>query len=157
MAQSKISSGFSISSFLNQEEKQENVEQVVAKADHLPENHFTETDLQTEWTIFLNQLKQKDIFVFNAIKTFTLKKLDEKTIEVAYPSDSAKSEFDKLSPEFFNHFKHKVNNQILKFVYRKDHENLKIEVMTKKKMFEKMAEKNPLLKDLDDLLKFDLT
>jgi DNA polymerase-3 subunit gamma/tau len=41
--------------------------------------------------------------------------------------------------------------------YKKDHENLKIEVVTKKKVFEKLVDKNPLLKDLDDLLKFDLT
>lgn len=130
---------------------------VEKKPEHAPENHFTDTDIQTEWTAFLEQLRKKDIFVFNAIKTFSLKKLDEKSIEIAYPSDSAKSEFDKLSPEFFNHFKHKVNNQKIEFLFRRDHENLKIEVMTKKKMFEKMAEKNPLLKDLDDLLRFDLS
>ncbi|MCS3529282.1 hypothetical protein M2373_000643 [Chryseobacterium sp. JUb7] len=29
--------------------------------------------------------------------------------------------------------------------------------MTKRKVFEKFIEKNPLLKDLDDLMKFDLT
>lgn len=124
---------------------------------HLPEHHFTETDLQTEWNILLKQLQAKDPFVFNAIKTFRLIKIDEKNIQVLYPSDSAKVEFDKISTAFFNHFKHKVNNHTIGISYKKDHENLKIEVMTKKKIFEKFVEINPLLKDLDDLMKFDLT
>lgn len=34
---------------------------------------------------------------------------------------------------------------------------IKKEIMTKRKIFEKFAEINPLLKDLDDLMKFDLT
>lgn len=103
------------------------------------------------------QLRTKDPFVYNAIKTFKLTKVDEKIIRISYPSDSAKTEFDKISGEFFNHFKRKVNNYTITFEYQKDHENLKIEVVTKKKIFEKFIEINPLLKDLDDLMKFDLS
>ncbi|KFF01063.1 hypothetical protein IX39_10720 [Chryseobacterium formosense] len=107
--------------------------------------------------ILLKQLRQKDPVVFNAIKTFKFTKIDEKIIQISYPSDSAKNEFDKISIEFFNHFKHKVNNHSIEFQFKKDHENLKIEIVTKKKIFEKFIEKNPLLKDLDDLMKFDLS
>lgn len=121
------------------------------------EHHFTETDLQSEWNLLLMQLKTKDPFVFNAIKSFKLVKIEEKLIQILYPSDSAKVEFDKISGEFFNHFKRKVNNHAIEFDYKKDLENLKIEVVTKKKIFEKFVELNPLLKDLDQLMKFDLT
>lgn len=127
------------------------------KNDHVLEHHFTETDLQSEWNLLLMQLKTKDPFVFNAIKSFKLVKIEEKLIQILYPSDSAKVEFDKISGEFFNHFKRKVNNHAIEFDYKKDHENLKIEVVTKKKIFEKFVEINPLLKDLDHLMKFDLT
>ncbi|WP_228377082.1 hypothetical protein [Chryseobacterium sp. FH2] len=99
----------------------------------------------------------KDSFVFNAIKAFKLVKTDEKNITVSFPSDSAKVEFDKVSGEFFNHFRRKVQNYAIEIEYKRDFENLKIEVMTKKKIFEKFIEKNPLLKELDDLMKFDLT
>jgi len=105
----------------------------------------------------LKGFRTKDPVLFNAIKGFKLAKIDEKTIQVSYPSDSAKAEFDKISGEFFNHFKRKVNNYAIDFNYKKDHENLKIEVVTKKKIFEKFVEINPLLKDLDDLMKFDLS
>jgi DNA polymerase-3 subunit gamma/tau len=153
-----ISSGFSINSFLNKEEKAEVEETDLAvKPDDLPKNHFTETDLQVEWNLLLKQLQKKDIFVFNAIKTFKLVKSDENQITVLYPSDSAKVEFDKVNREFFNHFKTKVHNFSIEVEYKRDFENLKIEVVTKKKIFEKFIEKNPLLKDLDDLMKFDLS
>lgn len=152
-----ISSGFSISAFLNKEDVVAEEEEVAEKTESLPQNHFTETDLQAEWNLLLKQLQKKDTFVFNAIKTFKLLKSGENQITVLFPSDSAKSEFDKVSREFFNHFKTKVHNFSIGVVYKRDIENLKIEVMTKKKIFEKFAEKNPLLKDLDDLMRFDLT
>ncbi|WP_370896420.1 hypothetical protein [Chryseobacterium gossypii] len=110
-----------------------------------------------EWNLFLKQLQSRDTFVFNAIKAFKLEKADENVVRVLYPSDSAKAEFDKVSGEFFNHFKRKVHNYAIEVEYKRDFENLKIEVMTKRKIFEKFIEKNPLLKDLDDLMKFDLS
>ncbi|MBO9691592.1 MAG: hypothetical protein J7550_07935 [Chryseobacterium sp.] len=110
-----------------------------------------------EWKIMLKQLQVKNNFVFNAVKTFKLVKAEEHKIKVLFPSDSAKVEFDKISGEFFNHFKRKVQNHNIEVEYVRDVENLKIEVVTKRKMFEKFIEKNPLLKDLDDLMKFDLT
>ncbi|AZA85192.1 hypothetical protein C1637_21725 [Chryseobacterium lactis] len=105
----------------------------------------------------LKQLQVKDNFVFNAVKTFKLEKTDEHKIKVLFPSDSAKVEFDKISGEFLNHFRRKVQNHSIEVEYVRDVENLKIEVVTKRKIFEKFIEKNPLLKDLDDLMKFDLT
>lgn len=152
-----ISSGFSINSFLNKEDKAEATEDVVVKTENLPQNHFTDTDLQMEWKIMLKQLQVKNNFVFNAVKTFKLEKVEENKIKVLFPSDSAKVEFDKISGEFFNHFKRKIQNHMIEVEYVRDVENLKIEVVTKRKLFEKMIKKNPLLKDLDDLMKFDLT
>ncbi|KUJ52871.1 hypothetical protein [Chryseobacterium sp. JAH] len=157
LSRPKISSGFSINSLINKEDKQEQEETVAEINENLQEHHFTETDLQAEWNLMLMQLRAKDPFVFNAIKSFKLEKVDEKTVQVLYPSESAKAEFDKISGEFFNHFKRKVNNYAIKIDYKQDVQNLKIEVLTTKKKFERFVEINPLLKDLDDLMKFDLT
>lgn len=110
-----------------------------------------------EWNLFLKQIQFKQAVVYNAVKSFKLVKIDETHVQVLYPSDSAKVEFDKISGEFFNHFKRKVLNYSIEIDYKKDVQNLKIEVVTKKKIFEKFIEKNPLLKDLDDLMKFDLS
>lgn len=152
-----VSSGFSINSFLNKEEKEIKEETVAVRTESLPKNHFTETDLQMEWNLMLKQLQTRSSFIFNAVKAFKLIKSGENTIKVLYPSDSAKVEFDKIAGEFFNHFKTKVHNHAIEVDYQRDFDNLKIEVVTKRKIFEKFIEKNPILKDLDDLMKFDLT
>ncbi|SHM90949.1 hypothetical protein SAMN05444360_12133 [Chryseobacterium carnipullorum] len=152
-----ITSGFSINSFLNKEEKEVKEETVAVKTESLPKNHFTETDLQMEWNLMLKQLQKRSSFIFNAVKAFKLVKSGENTIKVLYPSDSAKVEFDKIAGEFFNHFKTKVHNHSIEVDYQRDFDSLKIEVVTKRKIFEKFIEKNPVLKDLDDLMKFDLT
>lgn len=71
-----ISSGFSINSFLTKEEKVETTEDIVVRSENLPQNHFTDTDLQVEWKIMLKHLQVKNNFVFNAVKTFKLVKAD---------------------------------------------------------------------------------
>lgn len=142
---------------MNKEEKVETTENVVVKTENLPQHHFTDTDLQMEWKIMLKQLQVKNNFIFNAVKTFKLEKKEENKIKVLFPSDSAKVEFDKVSGEFFNHFRKKVQNHAIEVECERDIDNLKIEVVTKRKIFEKFIEKNPLLRDLDDLMKFDLT
>lgn len=137
--------------------KEEVVDQfVMPSEDVLPEHHFTQSDLDKEWLIFINSLSKSNSVAFNAINNFKLSKSQENTIAVNFSSTTAKVEFDKVSGDFLNHFKHKVSNFKIHFEFFKD-ETLKKEILTKKKLFEKFAEINPILKDLDDLMKFDLS
>lgn len=122
--------------------------------EQLPSNHFTETDLQNEWQEFLNNLQINDIIVYNAISSFKLQKIDEDRVQITYPSDSAKSEFEKIRADFFNHFMRKVNHFNITLEYKND-VSLKKEIVTKRKIFDKFAEINPVLRELDDLFKFD--
>lgn len=94
--------------------------------------------------------------MYNAINSFKLEKADEHQVVVKYSSETAKAEFDRLSPEFFNHFRHRVNNFKIEIEYQTDI-TIKKEIVTKRKIFEKFVAINPVLKDLDDLMKFDLT
>lgn len=112
--------------------------------------------MQLEWEKFLEEIKKRDVILYSAVNGFKFSKTSENTICIHYPSDSAKKEFDKIHGEFFNHFKRKVNNYKLAFEYKTDI-TLKKEIVTKRMIFEKFAEINPLLKDLDDLMKFDLS
>ncbi len=121
----------------------------------LPANHFSETDLQTEWNAFLNEIQEKDVVIYNAISGFKLRKMDEDTVQVKYPSETAKAEFEKVRADFFNAFKHKVNHQRLQVEFKLDTVNMKKEIVTKRGLFEKYVQINPVLKDLDDLFKFD--
>ena len=133
----------------------EEEEEITSVKDELPSNHFTETDLQEEWTKFLGELQEKDTIVYNAISSFKLTKKDESTVEIVYPSDSARSEFEKIRAEFFNHIMRKVNHDNIVVEYRND-VSLKKEIITKRKIFDKFAEINPLLREMDEIFKFDL-
>lgn len=147
-------SEFSIKKHLEKPDEEE--EKISVVDENLPSNHFSETDLQTEWNKFLEKLAVKNIVTFNAIKTFKLKKLEENLIEISYPSVSAKKEFESVEVDFFNNFRNKVHNFKIEVVYKND-EGLKKEVITKRKLFDKFVEINPVLKDLEDLMKFDLS
>lgn len=148
-------SKFSIQQMLNQQE-QEQESEVAVSEEHLPNHHFSDSDLQNEWTLFLGKIRSEDIVLYNAISGFRLVKVDEDTIRIHYPSASAKAEFEAVQGDFFNHFKRKVSHYRLTVDYQMDL-TLKQEILTKRKLFNKMAEKNPLLYELDELFKFDLS
>ncbi|WP_051230640.1 hypothetical protein [Epilithonimonas caeni] len=156
IAKTNSGSKFSIKAALEKKEEIEKDKFSEVKDENLPSNHFSQTDIDREWGIFLKNIAKTNTLAYNAINTFKLEKSDEYQITVKYSSETAKGEFDKLSPEFFNHFKHKVNNFKIEIEYQTDL-SIKKEVMTKRKIFEKFVEINPLLKDLDDLMRFDLT
>ncbi|AZI22711.1 hypothetical protein EIH07_06495 [Chryseobacterium taklimakanense] len=156
IAKGRKPSKFSIAEALNKKEEAEETVSAETKEEDLPTNHFTETDLRSEWALFLEEIRKNDILVYSAINGFRISKIDEDTIRVNYPSDTAKAEFDKVQAEFFNHFKRKANHHRIKVEYKMD-TALKVEIITKRGLFEKMAEKNPVLRDLDDLFKFDFS
>lgn len=147
-------SRFSIQKKLEKQEKVEEEQNADSEQD-LPSNHFTETDLQQEWQEFLAKIQQQDIVIFNAIQGFKVEKTDENVIKICYPSETAKAEFDKVAAIFVNAFKHKVNNFRIEILYQLNARSMKKELETKRSKFEKLAAKNPLLRELDDLFKFD--
>ncbi len=150
----KVAPKFSISEALKKQEEEE--EQILSVKEELPSNHFTETDLREEWARFLKDLEAKDIIVYNAISSFQLVKKDENIVEIIYPSDSAKSEFEKIRADFFNHFMRNVNHFNIELQYRND-VSLKKEIITKRKIFDKFAAINPILREMDEIFKFDLS
>ncbi len=126
-------------------------------ASHLPKNHFSDIDLQKHWSLFLNELKARDYIIYIVVNSFKISKKDEFTIVLNYPSDMVKQKFDdNVKGEFLNSFQRKVQNFSIKAEFVKD-VTLKQELLTKRKMFEKLVEINPVLKDLNDLFDFDLS
>ncbi len=153
--QNGVASRFSIQNAFKEKEVEVEV-QAIKPQEKLPNNHFSQSDLEQSWERYLKTLKTSDIVIYSAVQGFKFLKKGENIIEVHYPSDSAKSKFDKIQAEFFNKFKHKVNHFNLEINFVLD-VALKKEIVTKKSIFEKYVEINPLLKDLDDLIKFDFS
>lgn len=155
IAAPKSRSKFSISAALQPKEEKSEETQSSAKT-VLPASHFSETDLEKAWKQFLDQLRSDDIVIFSAVNSFKLTKKDETTILIRYPSETSKAEFSKVQDAFLNHFRHLVNNHFVTAEFKLDLAAKK-EVMTKRKMFDKLAQINPLLHDLDNLMKFDFS
>lgn len=112
--------------------------------------------MENAWQKFLDEIKNQDIVLYSAISNFKVSKKDEVTVQISYSSESARSEFEKVQSDFFNRFKRKVNNFKIKTEFKMDMA-LKKEIVTKRTIFEKFAEINPLLNDLDELMKFDFS
>lgn len=112
--------------------------------------------MQEEWQRFLEEIKTQNVVAYNAICNFKFTKIGEDQIRINYPSESAKTEFDAIQSDFFNGFKHKVKHFKIETEFVLDHA-IRQEVVTKRSVFEKMLKINPLLKDLDDLMKFDFS
>lgn len=110
--------------------------------------------MEQVWNTFLDSIKYSDIVIYSAINTFSLTKMDENTIEIKYPSESSKEKFSKVEIDFLNLFKHKTQHYTISVEYKMDY-TLKKEVETKRSIFERFLEINPLLKDLDQLVKFE--
>ncbi len=147
-----VASKYSIKKHL--EEKQKEVENQTNSGEQLPDNHFSDIDLQVAWIAFLKELFQENIVAWSAINTFKLSKIGENQIEVKYSSDTAKKEFETIQMDFFSRFKHKVNNSQIEIIYREDI-TLKKGNLSKKQVFEQLVEINPVLQDLENLMRFD--
>lgn len=152
----KSPSKYSIDLFSKRMEEEENKEKDEVAEDNLPKEHFANADIEEFWKNYLVGLKRKDFIVYNAVCDFKMSKHDEDSIIIRYPSESAKMEFDKISPQFFSELKHKLNNFYIRAEYKIDASNMRKERVTKRSIFEKMAEKNPLLHQLNTIFKFDL-
>lgn len=153
----KSTSKYSVKSTLEQKTEVAEDELVAKAVQNLPTTHFTETDMQSFWAKFLEETRQKDAILYNAISGFTLKKLEEDTIEINYPSLTAKAEFDKISGSFLKDFQYAMHHYHLKVEYKSAAGKMKKQARTKKVIFEEYCEINPLLRELDDLFKFDLS
>lgn len=147
---------FSIKNILEEKPVEDKAEISNSATENLPAHHFTETDLQTFWQKFLEDIRKEDLVVYNAISGFKLKKTEEHRLEIRYPSFTAKAEFDKVSKDFFNGFMHAVNNHSIEFTFENMGGKMKKQAVTKKTIFEKYCEINPLLRELDSIFKLDL-
>lgn len=149
-----VESKFSIAKHLEEKENEED-EITVSAEEKLPEDDFSEELLRSEWARFLKELSAQNMVIYNAINPFKLTKTGKNEIEISYSSDFAKEQFEVVSRTFFTSFKRKVNNFKIELRYKEEKTLQKAEILSKRKIFEQMMEINPVLKDLEELMRFD--
>lgn len=149
LASGKRPSRFSISETLNHQEEEVSNEIVTSNSDDLPKTEFTQYQIDETWYRFLRKIEDS-----LTLKTIQLTKGEEHSIEVHYPSDYSKSDFQKIEYDFITLLKEKTNNYSIQVTYIKD-QKLVVKKETKREKFNRFVEINPLLKELDDLMRFD--
>lgn len=149
LATVRKSSRFSISETLNHKVEEDNVEVIVEEVQNLPADVFDQTHVDAAWYRFLKSLEDT-----LTLKTLQLKKKEGYTVEIHYPSDYSRNEFHKVQPEFISLLKKSTNNYHIEIVFIKD-QNLVVKQESKRDKFNRYVEINPVLKDLDDLVRFD--
>ncbi|WKS94703.1 hypothetical protein [Riemerella columbina] len=160
IAQVQNHSLYSIKQAMDKVSQVEEKEDEKETEEHLPDGHFSNNDVLSEWEHFMKRLATEDNVTFNAVRNFELYKSNENEITIKYASESAKLEFQNASLDFLSHFKHKYNNYRLKLAYEKQEKIINLTAgkeESKREIFNKMIEANSLLKDLDDLMKFDFS
>jgi len=138
------------------EKKEKTLTKDDKSVDNLPSNHFSEKELLEEWNLFLENLQKENVPRYSAIKNCKLQKKTETEILIKIASEAMKEELKSLEDDFLSKFTKKVNNFYIKFSYEED-QTLQKEIVTKRKLFDRFAQKNPVLKDLEDLMKFDFS
>jgi len=149
-------SRFSIEAALDPKVDVKLSEEFLIAEKEVPTNHFSQSDIDSNWSAFLEKLKSRDSLIYNAIAGFRLVKSGEDTVLVHHASQTARAEFERIQADFFGPFKKVVNHHKIKVEFKMD-KKLKKEIITKRSLFESMANENPVLRELDEYFKLDLT
>lgn len=145
-----------ISSVLQDEEKNDSSDpETPESTDHLPADDFSQEKLEQFWQQYLQQLREKDLHTYTAIHRYKINRLDDHQIELVYGSVISKTEFEVYVPDFLAQLKRHLNNFHLRLQWKLEVQTTKIEVETKRTIFEKLAQQNPALRTLDELFQLD--
>ena len=152
VGQQSVFSRYNIKSYVNK--KDENIAGDIESEEEVMDEKFTQEELDTYWADFL-QNNQLDSVLLYAISDFVLEKVENNIIKIKYTSESARERFSEIQSQFVSGLKQKIKNNriVLEFELTS---KTKSSYMSKASIFKEYAEINPLLKELDAVLNFDL-
>ena len=152
VGQQSVFSRYNIKSYVNK--KDENIAGDIESEEEVMDEKFTQEELDTYWADFL-QNNQLDSVLLYAISDFVLEKVENNIVKIKYTSESASERFSEIQAQFVSGLKQRIKNNriVLEFELTS---KTKSSYMSKASIFKEYAEINPLLKELDAVLNFDL-
>jgi DNA polymerase-3 subunit gamma/tau len=148
-------SELSLSSLKAKKEHQINKIEVILDEDNLPNEPFTETELQEHWKVFADQLEEEGRKIIAASLHSDIPKLtDATTIWIELPNSTMKKEIERDKFDLMEYLKQKLNNHFITLKITVNEETALKYAYTPEEKYEKLREKNPVI----DVLKkeFDL-
>ena len=147
-------SGLSLSSIKTKKEHTNSKNPNIAEAD-LPQNSFTETEMQNQWEAYVKQLDSNGRKILASNLQMDLPKLKEThTIWIELPNHTMKKEVEREQGPLLDFLKRKLNNYSISLYISVNEEVAKKYAFTPEEKYQKLREKNPAI----DLLRqeFDL-
>ncbi|WP_422859449.1 DNA polymerase III subunit gamma/tau [Flagellimonas sp. S174] len=147
-------SGLSLSSIKTKKEHTNTKNPNVPEED-LPQNSFTEEEMQNEWEVYVKKIegKGRKILASN-LQTDIPKLKDKNTIWIELPNHTMKKEVEREQGPLLNHLKQQLANHSITLHITVNEEVAKKYAFTPEEKYQKLKEKNPAI----DLLRkeFDL-
>lgn len=149
-------SALSLKSIQQKKQLQEQLKGKTVAPEHLPEDQFSETDLQIAWKEYARILEKKGEHIIASHLDMVLPVVEKNNIHVSYPNDSIKVELERSQQFLLNFLSKKLNNYNLRLHIEVNENQQKKYVYTNREKYEKLKEKYPLIENLKKSFDLDV-
>jgi DNA polymerase III subunit gamma/tau len=122
----------------------------------LPEEAFSETDLQTAWHDYAKILDHKGERIIASHLQMVLPVAENNVIKVTYPNQTIKVELERAQQQLLNFLSKKLNNYSLKLDIEVNESEQRNYVYTPKERFDRLKEKYPIMEKIKKTFDLDI-
>ncbi|MCP4977541.1 MAG: DNA polymerase III subunit gamma/tau [Maribacter sp.] len=150
-------SGLSISSLKAKKQHQINKIEVIIDESMLPNEAFTEKDMQKHWGDFVKKIDESGRkLLASSLGTDVPKLTNETTIWIELPNHTMKKEVEREQYDLIQHLQTKLNNHFITLKISVNEEVAKKFAFTPEEKYQKLREKNPAIDVLRKTFDLDL-
>lgn len=149
-------SALSLKSIQQKRQFQEELKNKEVKTEKLPEQPFSETDLQVAWKEYARLLEKKGEHIIASHLDMVLPACEKNTIRVTYPNETIKVEMERSQQYLLNFLSQKLNNHSLSLAIEVNEKEQKNYAYTPREKFEKLREKYPIMDTLKNTFDLDV-
>ncbi|GGD98108.1 DNA polymerase III subunit gamma/tau [Planktosalinus lacus] len=149
-------SALSLKSIQQKKHLQEQLKGKKVVQEQLPEDQFSETDLQIAWKEYARILEKKGEHIVASHLDMVLPTVEENNIHVSYPNETIKVELERSQQYLLNFLSKKLNNHNLQLIIEVNENHQKNYVYTAREKYEKLKEKYPVIETLKKTFDLDV-
>lgn len=149
-------SALSLKSIQQKKEFQQFNKNTTKLTETLPEEGFSEAELQTAWHDYAKILQHKGERIIASHLDMVLPTAENNVIHVSYPNESIKIELERAQQSLLNYLSKKLNNYSLTLQIDVNESEQRNYVYTPKERFEKLREKYPIMDKIKKTFDLDI-
>lgn len=149
-------SALSLKSIQHKREIQEQLKSKVAVNENLPEDAFSENELQSAWNEYAKILDHKGERIIASHLEMVLPEVENNVIKVTYPNQTIKVELERAQQNLLNFLSKKLNNYSISLDIEVNEAEQKNYLYTPRERFERLREKYPIMEKLKKTFDLDI-